>query len=140
MKQMLCIALALTAVSPALAQSGAGEREIRHVVAQESTAKLGPFESLDRDADGALSWEEVRNAMVRLFHDADHDSNGSLSGDEIIFSERLHKLADRNSDGAVDAREAMAETAAVFNLADTNEDGKLSREETTVAKQNEGIR
>jgi len=138
-KRWIVLALAACAV-PALAQDSAPEgRGMTHEQAREATATLKPFDALDRNADGYLQWEEIRNEMTRLFHQTDADDNGFLGQSEIVFSQRLHDLADRNKDGVVDLRELMAETAAVFHLADTDDDGKISREEATAAKEKEGI-
>lgn len=138
-KSWIVLALAAGAL-PALAQQPAQEGQtITHEQAREATATLKPFEAMDRDADGYLSWEEIRNEMTRLFHQVDGDDSGFLGQSEIVFSQRLHDLADRNKDGVVDLRELMAQTSAVFILADTDDDGQLSREEVTAAKAKEGI-
>jgi Ca2+-binding EF-hand superfamily protein len=107
--------------------------------AQPASGKLESFDAIDRNADGLLQWEEVRNQMVRIFHDADRDGNGVLTADEFSFGGRHFELADANKDGKVTQRELIAYAAAVFGAADTSGDEKLSREEAAAAKQKEGL-
>jgi hypothetical protein len=40
------------------------------------------FERADNDGNKALSWEEFRNYVIKIFDSADHDGNGIIQGDE----------------------------------------------------------
>ena len=63
------LALAMAAL-PAWAQEAPppAEQTIHHVeAATPAPGKLEPFDAIDRNADGFLQWEEVRNQIVKLF-------------------------------------------------------------------------
>lgn len=107
------------------------DEPIHHTEAAPAAAEVDSFAAIDRDADGFLQWEEMRNLMVKTFQDADHDQSGALAGDELKLEESKRPLIDLNKDGKISQRELVAYTAAVFGQADVNADEKLSREEAT---------
>lgn len=144
MNRGLCTALALALVAwPAAAQQPepSSGPEIRHVeAATPAPGKLEPFDAIDRDADGFLQWEEVRNQMIKVFHDSDVDGSGALIGDEFHFNETHRTGADMNHDGKITQRELVAYAAAVFGRADLDNDEKLSRQEASDAKAKEDLK
>jgi hypothetical protein len=136
---LLALALALCATTALAQDEPKGGVDIVHSPAQPAAGQLEPFDAIDRNADGFLSWEEMRNEVTRIFHETDADGNGLLTEEEFSFGERHRQLADANGDGEVDARELQAHAAAVFRAADADKDHQLSREEATAAKQKEGL-
>lgn len=134
-------ALAMAAL-PASAQEAPppADQPIHHVEAATPTpGKLEPFDAIDRDADGFLQWEEIRNQLIKIFHDTDRDGSGALSADEFSFNAEHRARADMNRDGRITQRELVAYSAAVFGGADLDNDEKLSREEATAANEKEKL-
>jgi hypothetical protein len=118
---MLVAAMALAAVAsgPALAQDPPVEGA--------TAAGDDPFTSGDRNGDGALDPEELRNLMARVFDQMDKNQDGTL------------QPAEQPQVGAAPAdvsREAyMSAADAAFHQADTDKDGKLSRAENEAGGQ-----
>ena len=135
------LALALAALPAAAQEATPAGREI-HVTAAATPAatKLEPFDAIDRDADGFLQWEEVRNQIIKMFHDNDRDGNGALSGGEFAFNERHRAGADMNHDGKITQRELVAYSAAVFGAAGLDNDEKLSRQEASDVTKKEDLK
>lgn len=125
------LALALCASAVQGQETPPTDEPIHHTEAAPAAAEVDSFAAIDRDADGFIQWEEMRNLMVRTFQDADHDHSGALAGDEMKLEESKRGLIDVNMDGKISQRELVAYTAAVFGQADVNADEKLSREEAT---------
>ena len=135
------LALALLALPAAAQEPQPTEQAIHHVEAVPPAAgKLESFDAIDRDADGFLEWEEIRNQLVRIFHDTDRDGSGALTAEEFSFNERHRGLADMNQDGRITQRELVAYSAAVFGGADLDNDEKLSRAEATSAVEKEDLK
>lgn len=145
MKRSLWTALALLlAALPVAAQppqTPPAEQEIHFAAAATpAPGKLEPFDAIDRDADGFLQWEEVRNQIIKIFHDTDRDGSGALTGDEFSFNERHRTGADMNHDGKITQRELVAYSAAVFGAADLDNDEKLSRQEASDVTKKEDLK
>lgn len=122
----------LLCTSPAWGQDAPPvDRTIHHTEAAPAKAEADSFAALDHDADGFIQWEEMRNVMVKAFHDADHDRSGVLAGDELKLDEAKRAAIDMNKDGKVSQREFIAYAAAAFGQADADADEKLSRAEAT---------
>lgn len=135
------LALAMAAL-PAWAQEAQppAEQTIHHVeAATPAPGKLEPFDAIDRNADGFLQWEEVRNQIVKLFLDSDRDGSGALAPEEFGFEARHRESADMNHDGKITQRELVAYSAAVFGGADLDNDEQLSRQEATDVSKKENL-
>lgn len=136
MKKVLWATIALSLIGlPALSQ----ESEIDYVEAEEVKGQLQEFEAIDRNADGELSWEEIRNQVVKIFHDSDTNGDGALDESEFKLGEAHWVLSDINENGKVDLQELSAHAAIVFGHADTNGDDKLSKAEAEAAREKEGL-
>lgn len=107
------------------------DQPIHYTEAAPAKAEADSFAAMDRDADGFIQWEEMRNVMVKAFHDADHDRSGWLAGEELKLDETKRAAIDMNKDGKLSQREFIAFTAAAFGQADVDADEKLSRAEAT---------
>ena len=142
MKLLNTMVLALTlGALPAMAQEAQStEKTIQYTEARPAVGKLESFDAIDRDADEFLEWEEIRNQLVRIFHDTDRDGSGALDEKEFSFNERHRGLADMNHDGKITQRELVAYSAAVFGAADLDADEKLSRQEATDAQEKEDLK
>jgi Ca2+-binding EF-hand superfamily protein len=80
-------------------------------MAQDLWAQLPPFASLDVDADGHLSADEVRSAYMGLFP-LDADGDGVLSATEKeaadLAVDALLRSRDRDGDGRISRAEYEA--------------------------------
>jgi Ca2+-binding EF-hand superfamily protein len=107
---------------------------------------LPDFTTLDADANGQITTEELDAAQAARFATADANTDGGLSADEIIAqiearraemmaarAQRMIEEKDANADGLLQAEElldARAPRAAVmFAMLDTNEDGSVDQAE-----------
>lgn len=129
------------ATLPAAAQEIApADQPIHHVAAATpAPGKLESFDAIDRNADGFLQWEEIRNQLIRIFHDTDRNGDAALAADEFSFNAEHRALADMNQDGKITQRELVAYSAAVFGRADLDNDEQLSRPEATAATEKEKL-
>jgi Ca2+-binding EF-hand superfamily protein len=122
----------LLCISPAWGQDAPPvDQPIHHTEAAPAKGEADSFANHDHDADGFIQWEEMRNVMVKAFHDADHDHSGWLAGDELKIDAAQRAAIDVNKDGKLSQREFIAYAAAAFGQADVDADEKLSRAEAT---------
>ncbi len=105
-------------------------------------ARLPVFKALDKDADGALSSEEIAGATVSLLT-LDKDGDGKLSAEEIRpvmqprgetpaqTAHRTFEALDKNTDGKITADELPERMKPMLALADADKDGSVTEEELT---------
>lgn len=83
---------------------------------------------MDRNADGRISQEEYRNAMVRRFGARDVNDDGVLEGDEFP-KEWLAGADVKGATGKVSWGQFASELPVVFNSFDKDKDGQLDAAE-----------
>ena len=107
------------------------------------------FSQFDKNKDGRVSREEMREGMDRLFAEADTNKDGFISTEEMqahhhAMREQLRqsmrdswKKADTDGDGALSKAEAeaakMPRLVRDFDKLDKNKDGKLTPDEMAAA-------
>ena len=130
------MALAVLAV-PVLAQESGDDETFTE--AEEVTGKLEPFDAIDYNNDDHLSWEEIRNQVVRIFLETDLNGDNHLTKEEFSYGDRHFILSDINNNELVELQELQAHAAIIFGAADTDGDDMLSRKEAETAKKAEGL-
>ncbi|MFK7881280.1 EF-hand domain-containing protein [Roseobacter sp.] len=132
MKSTVFIALiATTAI--ALAGGSALAKNARHGAPVD-------FETLDTNADGQITMEEMQSQRTGRFASADTDGDGFLTQDELeaAASERAKERAgkmierhDANADGKLSAEELERPGRGdrLFNRADADGDGAITKSE-----------
>lgn len=111
------------------------------------------FATLDTDANGALTLDELQNAGAVRFAAMDTDGNGALSAAELAAnldgkmaerSARMIARMDKNDDGELQAEEMpkRGEDRAerMFDHVDADENGEISLEEYEQAGKDRGGR
>lgn len=86
------------------------------------------LDRMDRNADGRISQEEYRNAMVRRFGARDVNDDGVLEGDEFP-KEWLAGADVKGATGKVSWGQFASELPVVFNSFDKDKDGQLDAAE-----------
>lgn len=112
--------VALTAVTPALAQSAAPlHRQI--------------FDAADVDADGLVSRLEYEGAVAYVFARLDTDNSATLSRYEFarpgLMRSRRFYFIDKNNDGVIVMAEIQAFESGRFGAIDANNDEVITRAE-----------
>jgi hypothetical protein len=123
----------LSAAGVAIANSGFGHHGGPfHMIADEM---LG---SIDTNADGALSQEEINAAVASRYAAFDANKDGKLSLDEFQalwadltrpIAVRAFQFLDPNGDGAVEKAEVDKRFGSLVARLDRNNDAKLSPED-----------
>lgn len=112
------------------------------------------FASLDANANGSLSLEELQNAGAVRFAEMDTDGNGALSAVELAaaqserMADRAEKMIERmdeNDDGELQADEMKPRgrergMERMFERADADDNGEISQEEYEAAGEGRGDR
>jgi hypothetical protein len=80
---------------------------------------------MDRNADGRISFEEYRNAMIRRFGARDANDDGALDGDEFP-REWLAGADVQGAVGKVTFEQFTLELPLVFDSFDVDKDGQLA--------------
>ncbi len=108
--------------------------------------KMPPmFNQFDKNNDGRISREEMREGMERRFNEIDTNKDGFITTEEMhAFHKAMHekygemiserwKAADKDGDGALSKSELenspMSGMARNFEKLDKNKDGKLTPDE-----------
>jgi hypothetical protein len=86
------------------------------------------LDRMDRSADGKISQEEYRNAMVRRFGARDINDDGVLAGDEFP-KEWLAGADVKGATGKVTWEQFAVELHLVFDRFDSDKDGQLDAAE-----------
>lgn len=86
------------------------------------------LDRMDRNADGRISQEEYRNAMVRRFGARDVNDDGVLEGDEFP-KEWLAGADVQEATGKVTFEQFAVELQLVFDQFDADKDGQLDAAE-----------
>ena len=103
------------------------------------------FSQFDKNNDGRISRDEVKEGMDRLFTEIDTNKDGFISSEEMqAHRKAMHekhgemmsehwKTADKDGDGALSKSELensnMSGMARNFEKLDKNKDGKLTQDE-----------
>ena len=107
---------------------------------------LPDFTTLDADANGMISTQELDAAQAARFATADANTDGGLSAAEIVAqiearraemlaarAQRMIEERDANADGLLQATELQdagaPRAAVIFAMLDTNEDGSVDQAE-----------
>lgn len=131
-------AVALGLATPAFAGGAADKADAK--------PKGGPakqFERMDRNNDGAIDADEVKEQLSKFMKRADKNGDGVIDADEIkALKERAAKKSekagdnvekklkklDTNGDGKISEAEALTRPGW-FDRADANKDGKVTKAE-----------
>ncbi|MDR4307892.1 EF-hand domain-containing protein [Chelatococcus sambhunathii] len=131
-------AVALAFASPAFAGAASDKSDAK--------PKGGPakqFERMDRNNDGAIDADEVKQQLSKFMKRADKNGDGVIDADEIkALKERAAKKSekaadnvekklkklDTDGDGKISETEALTRPAW-FDRADANKDGKVTKAE-----------
>jgi Ca2+-binding EF-hand superfamily protein len=105
---------------PASAQSG-----------QRGAGGAQILSQADQNGDGIITAAELTAARVEMFTRLDRNQDGQLAGDEL--RQRLAQL-DANNDGTVTATEFTANQPRWFGRFDANSNGQLEASEVTAAR------
>lgn len=110
------------------------------VEGQDGQGRGHAFAHLDRDGNGAVTREEMRQTALERFDRTDADHDGRLVPAEIAkaFEDRAAKRfakQDTNGDGQLSRAEVPRMPDRMFARLDANGDGQLSREELAKARE-----
>jgi Ca2+-binding EF-hand superfamily protein len=124
-KQQLVLLLALTSLSASL-------------LAQEQRGRGNPFEGLDTDGDGSITFPEFQQSDNSMLERADGDGDGLVSLEEFLAA--IPQRGPRNPDREVDEerlqeRQAKMEERQIarFEEMDLDGDGLVSKDEAVEA-------
>lgn len=94
-------------------------------------ALTSPIKAFDKDNDGTLDLNEVKDAAGETFDKLDKDHDGALDRKELgaHVSKAEFKAADADHDGTLSKDEYMSLVEKRFNDADADKDGTLSAKE-----------
>ena len=95
--------------------------------AQAADDSMTDFLLADTDGDDCVSWEELRNRAVIIFHQLD------VNGDGLIFGEEhppaVNAAGETVRPSGVEIGSFQAELYIAFDTADKDQNGCLSRKE-----------
>lgn len=107
--------------------------------------RMPAFETLDTNADGSITMQELQAHRASRFASADTDGDGLLSPQELNAraqermqdrTGRMIERRDANGDGFLSAEELSppeGRDGRMFNRMDADEDGAISKEEFETA-------
>ena len=97
----------------------------------QSCAAASPLASLDKDNDGTLDLDEVKNAAAGVFDKLEKDGDTTLDPKEIggRLSKREFREADTDHDGTLTKDEYLAAVEKRFEAADPDKEGTLDAKE-----------
>jgi len=96
-------------------------------ISATEVVNVDQYELADVDGDGCISWEELRNRGVLIFHALDLNADGIVSGEE--HPEALNVKGEKISPKSVDQANFQASLRTAFELGDKNKDKCLNRQE-----------
>lgn len=135
----LVMALAVGMISTAQAQpfGRGGEREPGQIL-----------ERADRNGDGTITSEEIREMRAESFERLDRNDDGTISSEDSPRAfgqrrfeqavDRLRSTFDNDNNGAISRSEFVDGPIPIMERADTNGDGVLDESELAAARENLG--
>lgn len=113
--QMLIVACAIGAVTPALAKS----------------RRMDPIRLLDTDNDGTVDLDEAKRAASALFDRLEKDKDGTLDAQELKgrLSPKELAAADPDNDGTLTKDEYLKVVEQRFKAANPDNDGTIDAKE-----------
>lgn len=139
MKNSLKMALGFVALSAALSTAAHAEMGKGGNGGQMGFGGMAPFETLDGDKTGDISFEEFKKAAGERFVLADVNKDSKVTVEEMAaaiekmraqrMATRMIERLDTDKDGAVTQAEIEVGQKAIYARLDRNEDGKLVADE-----------